>query len=78
MTLHDEIPVRRSRWWRLSLRLRLTLLTVVVFMLIQMAISAGRLLYIEQQLDSQLRDKLENQLTSLRDKLAETARIDPG
>lgn len=75
MSSNEEIPARRNRWWRLSLRLRLTLLTVLVFMMIQMAISAGRLLYIEQQLDTQLRGKLEDQLTSLRDKLAETARM---
>ncbi len=75
MNIPEETPVRRSRWLRISLRLRLTLLTVLVFTLIQIAISAARMVYVEQQLDAELRLKLEDQLKSLRDKLAETARM---
>jgi signal transduction histidine kinase len=64
---------RRARWWRLSLRLRLTILTVFVFTLIHSLISLGRFYYVEQQLDVALTEKLEQQAMSLRDKLASTA-----
>lgn len=66
-------PPRRTRWWRLSLRLRLTLLTVVVFTLIHSLISLGRFYYVERQLDVALTEKLEQQAMSLRNKLANTA-----
>lgn len=75
MSGSEETPVRRSRWWRVSLRLRLTLLSVLVFMLIQIALSAGRFYYVERELDALLRGKLEDQAISLRDKIASTARI---
>lgn len=75
MNSPDETPFRHSRWLRISLRLRLTLLTVVVFTLIQMAISAARIIYVEEQLDGSLRGKLEEQLNSLRTKLERTARM---
>lgn len=75
MSGSDETPVRRSRWLRISLRLRLTLLTVLVFMLIQIAISLARIAYVERQLDEKLQGILGSQVSSLRDKLAETARM---
>ena len=62
----------RSRWWRLSLRLRLTLLTVLVFMLIQSLISAGRFYYVERQLDASASFELEKQTRSLAQKLGST------
>ena len=66
-------PPRRTRWWRLSLRLRLTILTVFVFTLIHSLISLGRFYYVERSLDVALSEKLEQQTLSLRDKLAATA-----
>ena len=62
--------LRGPRWLRISLRLRITLLTVLVFMAIQSALSAARYYYVAHQLDESLRNKLEEQTRSLAKLLA--------
>lgn len=65
--------LRGPRWLRISLRLRITLLTVLIFILIQSALSYGRYLYVAQQLETTSTYNLEEQATAIAAKLAEAA-----
>ena len=74
MTSADDIvtPTRR-RWLTPSLRLRITLLTVLVFLLIQSALSVGLYLYVQRQREQALLGKVQERTESLAQKLASTS-----
>lgn len=59
----------KRAWFRLSLRLRLTLLTMAAFLVFQTVFSLGRSLLLERQIDTSLGDRLETQAKSLIAKL---------
>lgn len=62
-------PAVRRAWFRLSLRLRLTLLTVLVFLVVQAVFSVARYWYFEKQIDASLQSRLAEQARSLISKL---------
>jgi signal transduction histidine kinase len=73
----DNLFRQHAAWWpvrlRLSLRWRITLLTVLVFACIQSVLTVGLLFYVEHGRERQLRATLEQQALSLANVLASTS-----
>lgn len=73
MSSTDDIVSAPRRWFSLSLRLRITLLTVLVFLTIQTVLSVALYLYIEHERNQDLEGKLAERTASLVEKLASTS-----
>lgn len=77
MSVSEDIPptTRRPRWLTPSLRLRITLLTVLVFVAIQALLSVGLFLYVKQQREADLKGKIQERTLSLAKQLASTSAL---
>jgi signal transduction histidine kinase len=76
MSSADETPAStRRRWPTPSLRLRITLLTLLVFLTIQAVLSVGLYAYVRQQHTNDLEQKLAERTASLAEKLSSTSAL---
>lgn len=74
MSSTDETPPsRRPRWLTPSLRLRITLLTVLVFFTIQALLSIALYLYVREQREADLQGKMQERALSIAKQLSTTS-----
>ena len=75
MTSVDDTPSSRRCWPIPSLRLRITLLTLLLFLAIQAGLSVALYFYVTQQHAADLEQKLAERAASLAEKLSSTSAL---